>query len=366
MRRLHLIFQILFYAISFSQNGITCHPDWQIKPSVNQGFILEHRSTIGHLVKGYPTIYELNVSKPTLGNKLWHHENNMPDVGMSFSVLDFKNPDQLGYAFSVAPYAEIPLNKDKRSRMILRLCWGVSYLDKCFDVKKNPKNIAIGSHINSFVQFKWFWQIPLSEKIRFEPGFSFSHASNARAKVPNLGLNVVGLNAAFNFLIPGKACSPLSSIDSSAKVRSKNELLTYASFGYNQREVATEPLYNLHVTATYHRNVRNTHKWGIGTDIFIDQNYLIDYKQEFKKSASGIDNTRIAIKFCYSYNLGRISFPIDIGYYVFQKVKPDGPVVSRIGVRYYSKCGVIAAIGLRTHFAVAYDFEYGLGYRFFL
>jgi hypothetical protein len=40
--------------------------------------------------------------------------------------------------------------------------------------------------------------------------------------------------------------------------------------------------------------------------------------------------------------------------------------VSRIGVRYYSKSGLIAHFGLRTHFAVAYDFEYGLGYRFYL
>jgi hypothetical protein len=57
---------------------------------------------------------------------------------------------------------------------------------------------------------------------------------------------------------------------------------------------------------------------------------------------------------------------MDIGYYVFQKVKPDGPIVSRIGVRYYGKNGFVAAIGLRTHFAVAYDFEFGVGYRLFL
>ena len=55
-----------------------------------------------------------------------------------------------------------------------------------------------------------------------------------------------------------------------------------------------------------------------------------------------------------------------MGYYAFQKAKPDGYVVSRIGVRYYSKSGVVAHFGLRTHFAVAYNFEYGLGYRFYL
>jgi hypothetical protein len=164
--------------------------DWQIKPCINTGFILVHRVTIGHLVKGYPTIYELNISKRTNGSKLWHLENNKPDFGISMQCLDYKNPSQLGYAFSLVPFIEIPLNeKVKMSRMILRLCWGATYLNKPFDIKENPKNIAIGSHWNAYVQFKWFWQIQLSKNLRFEPGFAFTHCSNGKASNPNLGLN---------------------------------------------------------------------------------------------------------------------------------------------------------------------------------
>jgi len=321
---------------------------------------------MGHLVKGYPAIYEINVGKPTCGHFLWHLENNKPDLGVSFSVIDFKNPKQLGYAFSVAPYAEIPLNKKERStRVVMRLCWGLSYLDKPFDVKTNPKNIAIGSHFNSFVQFKWFWQIKLNKNLRFEPGFAFSHASNARAKVPNLGINVVSINAGLNYLIPLKK-SHDRGCDSACKVKSKNELLVYSAFGYNQREVSSDELYCGLFSAEYHRNVRNTHKFGGGFDVFLDQNFILDQIIEFNESPRGIDNFRMAVKFCYSYNVGRVSFPIDIGYYVFQKISPDGPLVSRIGVKYYSPSGIVASIGLRTHFAVAYDFEYGIGYRFYL
>jgi len=366
----HRFYSALFVflsIVSYAQNGITCNPDWFIKPSVNQGFILEHRSTIGHLVKGYPTIYEFDFGKPTLGNCIWHLENNKPELGISLSVVDFKNPAQLGYAYAIAPFADIPLNqKEKRTRVIMRLAWGVTYINKDFDIKTNHKNIAIGSKVNSYVQFKWFWQIPVTKNFRFEPGFAFTHASNARAKVPNLGLNVVSANAGFHFLIPSCKKTVIEKMDSSTKVRKHNEILTYASFGYNQREVATPLLYNFHYTIAWQYNVRNTHKFGIGADMFVDQNYLIDYKQELKTEAKGFDNTRVALKFCYSYNLGRISFPFETGVYVFQKVKPDGPVVSRIGVRYYSQCGLVASVGLRTHFAVAYDFEYGLGYRFYI
>lgn len=350
-----------------AQNGITGHPDWQIKPSIHAGFILVHRTSIGHLVKGYPAIYELNISKPTLGNKLWHHENNQPDVGLTLQCLDFKNAPQLGYGLIAAPYVEVPLNARKKpSRLVLRLCWGITYLTKKFDIAENHKNIAIGSHVNAFVQFKWFWHLQLSRYLRFEPGFAFSHASNGRSKNPNLGLNVVSLNASLNILIPASTRPVVERIDSTTRVKSKNELMLFAAVGFNQREVMGKEMETYVVSLAYQRNVRNTHKFSAGLDVFYDQNYWIDYENSLNRAPSGIDRTRAALRLGYSYNIGRISLPIEMGYYLNQKVYPDGYVVSRIGVRYYSACGLIAHFGLRTHFAVAYNFEYGLGYRFYL
>lgn len=350
-----------------SQNGITGNPDWQIKPVINQGFIMVHRISIGHLVKGYPTNYELNISKPTLGNKLWHLENNKPDIGITLQCLDFKNPSQLGYALSAAPYLEIPLNeKVKPSRLILRVCLGASYITKHFDIHDNHKNIAIGSSVNAFVQFKWFWHIRLSERLRFEPGFAFTHVSNGKSKNPNLGLNVASLNFGLNYLIPSPNKPSIGAIDSSTKVKSKNELMAYTALGFNQHEIASKELTTWLFSFCYQRNIRNTHKFGVGLDAYYDQNYWIDYQGEYGQQPQGFDKWRLSLKAIYSYNVGRISFPVELGYYVFQKDKPDGNIVSRIGVRYYTKSGLVASFGLRTHFAVAYTFEYGLGYRFYL
>lgn len=371
MSRKYLIYIVLFLLSSrdiISQNGENCNPEWQIKPVINQGFILVHHVSIGHLVKGYPTIYEVNVSRPTWGDKLWQIENNKPDIGISIQCIDFKNPQQLGYGLTAAPYIEIPLNvKEKRSRVVMRLCWGLDYVTKCFDVKDNRKNIAIGSHFNSFVQFKWLWHFKLTDNIRFEPGFAFSHVSNGKSKNPNLGLNVVSLNAGLNFLIPSKKTKVQERcVDSSTCVKSKNELFFFASVGFNQRDISTPDLKVITVSGAYQRNIRNTHKFSAGVDMFYDENYQIDYENKFLVKPTGIDKMRMSVRLGYSYNIGRISLPIEMGYYAFQKAKPDGYVVSRIGVRYYSKSGIVAHFGLRTHFAVAYDLEYGLGYRFFI
>jgi len=363
------IFLLIFSAFLIKAQNDDNLSEWQIKPVVNTGFILVHRITIGHLVKGYPTIYELNVSKRTRGNKLWHLENNKPDIGLTFQCLDFKNPAQLGYAWIFAPYTEIPLNrKEKMSRLILRLSFGATYITKCFDIQENPKNIAIGSHVNAFVQFKWFWHLQLTKQLRFEPGFAFTHMSNGKSKNPNLGLNVVSLNAGLNYVLPARKARPaITKIDSSTKVKSKNEILTYAAIGFNQRSIGSPELKTYVVSAAYQRNVRNTHKFSAGLDFFYDQNYLIDYKNDYGKAPQNFDKIRIAARLGYSYNMGRVSFPFELGYYAFQKDKiPDGNVVTRIGVRYYTPYGLVVHMGLRTHFAVAYCFEYGLGYRFVL
>jgi hypothetical protein len=272
---------------------------------------------------------------------------------------------QLGYALTASPYIEIPLNKSpKILRPSIRLCWGLTYITKSYDSIENKENIAIGSHFNSFVQFRCFWRFKLSNLLRIEPGITFTHASNGKAKNPNLGLNVASLNLGLNYSIQSKANQCITKIDSSTKTNSKNEVIFFTAIGFNQKNIASPSLKTFVYSFAYQRNLRNSHKYVLGIDVFYDQNYLIDYENVFKNKAQGIDQLRMSIKLGYSYNVGRLSFPFELGYYFFQKTNPDELIVNRLGVRYYSKTGLIAHFGLRTHFAVAYNFEYGLGYRF--
>jgi len=363
----YLFFIFVFVSQALAQSITNTSSIWFIKPVVNNGFILVHRNNISHLVKGNPTIYELNIGKSTSGNKLWQIENNLPDIGISLQCIDFKNSLQLGYALTASPYIEIPLNKTpKILRPIIRLCWGLTYITKSYDSIENTENRAIGSHFNSFVQFRCFWRFKLSNLLRIEPGITFTHASNGKSKNPNLGLNVASLNLGLNYSIQCKANQSITKIDSSTKAKSKNELIFFTAIGFNQKYIASPILKTFIYSFAYQRNLRNSHKYVLGIDVFYDQNYLIDYENVFKNKAQGIDQLRMSIKLGYSYNVGRLSFPFELGYYFFQKTNPDELIVNRLGVRYYSKTGLIAHFGLRTHFAVAYNFEYGLGYRFSL
>lgn len=318
---------------------------------------------MGNLVEGYTKTYEVNVGKPTLGDRLWHLENNKPDIGVNFSVIDYGNPKELGYALIVAPFVEIPLNKkEKTSRMIMRLCWGPAIVTKHFDLESNQKDEAIGSTLNAHIHFKWFWQIPINKNMRFEPGFMFSHVSNGRYQTPNLGLNVFSVGAALHFKLTDKH-KEVTHIDSSTRAKSRHELAILNSYGANVGEIEGVKYLTSCLSFLYNYNKRNTHKFGVGFDVFYEQNYVKDLENAGVDVNSAFDKLRYGPKLSYSYNIGRISLPVEMGVYLRQLSNPDGWIYHKLGIRYYGDKGLILSFGLRSHWAVAYCFDYGIGYR---
>ncbi|MFO0321124.1 MAG: acyloxyacyl hydrolase [Bacteroidota bacterium] len=356
---------ILCNTFVIAQNGITGSKNFYLKVAPTYGFIFEQRRIIGNLVKGYIPGFELDIVKPTYGNKKWHKENNFPEVGLSLNFIDYSNPKQLGYCFGLSPFIDFPLKqKDKKSRLYLRVCWGVSYLTKHYDVNTNPKNIAIGSAFNTYVQFKWFWHFNINEKIRLEPGFSFAHSSNGRAAVPNLGLNVVSLNLGITYKFKNDpVISPLQ--DSAGLWESKHELLIWDAVGFNEHEPPNGPKYFANTFGiNYYYNKKNTHKFGAGFDVCYDTQNEYHLQTSNNPSNGWTDLLQLGVKLCYAYNVGRVSLPVEMGYYAISKPKEDGPIFHRIGIRYYCKNGLMYNFSLKSHWAVAAHFDYGIGYRF--
>ena len=365
MKYIVTYFLFLSTFVGLAQKRMCGTKDFYIKVAPTYGFIFEHKSTIGHLVRGYIPGLEIDFVKPTTGCKRWHRENNFLEVGMSFNYISFSNPKQLGACFALSPFVEIPLNKKVRAiRPVLRVCWGVSYLTKKFDINENPKNIAIASHWNTFVQWKVLWHMDLNKKIRIEPGLSFAHASNGRSQVPNLGLNVVSLNMGINFKINGETVK-CDLIDSSSVWPSKHEIVIWDAVGFNEHEPPGGPKYFANTFgANYYYNVRNTHKWGGGVDICYDTQNEYHLKTSGNPANNWTDVMQLGVKVCYAYNIGRISLPIEMGYYAISKPKEDGPIFHRIGIRHYCKNGLMFNFTMKSHWAVAAHFDYGIGYRF--
>ncbi len=101
---------------------------------------MQHRNTMGHLVNGHIGGAELNISKPTKGTKLWHYENNFPEQGLALNYIYLSNKEQLGSIIAIAPFYDVPLSdKDRPSRLYMRISTGLGFATKKFDPLENHK-----------------------------------------------------------------------------------------------------------------------------------------------------------------------------------------------------------------------------------
>lgn len=342
--------------------------DFYIRGAFNYGFIMQQHNSIGDLVNGYIGGFELNYVKPSTGNKLWHYENNFPERGIGFSYFNLNNPKQLGNLYATYVFYDIPLNKkNKPFRLYMRLCDGLSYVPIHFDPITNHKNEVISSPINQYINFKWYYRWDITQWLRWEVGLSFAHSSNGRFEVPNLGINLVTLNTGLIYKFHAKEKTPVTLVDSSAKAKSKNELFFWLAYGENQfGEPGGKRYLAQSYSVAYYRNKRNTHKFGVGLDVYYNAANLAQMQDDGVYIASRWENIQVGPKLAYAYNIGRLSFPIEMGYYVYTKYKADGMFFHRIGFRYYFKNNLIAIFTLKTNWGVANYIEFGVGYRLYL
>ncbi len=362
LKKAAFIFAFIFSSLLYAQQGDK--KDFYLRGDYNFGFILQHHNNMGQLVNGFINGFELNFIKPTNGSKLWHHENNFPEQGIGFAFFNLDNPKQLGNLYAIFGFYEIPLNKkEKPFRLYLRLAPGLAFTPVYFDAINNHKNNVLSSPMSAYVNFKWYYHWDITNKLRWEGGLNFSHASNGRARVPNLGINMVTLNAGFVYKFLAAQKTNYTSVDSSSKRVAKNELLLWATFGYNQVDVLGKVYVAQNYSANYYHNTRNTHKFGVGLEVCYNPANLVILKADSVKLSSNIQNTQVGVKFAYSYNAGRLSFPVEMGYMLYSKFTDDGLFFHRIGVRYYFKNNFVAMVTLKTHWAVASYFEFGAGYR---
>lgn len=358
-----LAFVLLFSISLLAQQGDK--NDFYIRGAANYGFILQQHNSIGDLVNGNISGLELNYVKPATGNKLWQYENNFPERGIGFNYYNLGNPKQLGNVYGLYYFYDIPLNKNpKPFRLYLRIGEGLAYVPVRFNPITNHKDELISSPIDAYITFKWYWRWDITSWLRWEAGFNFSHASNGRFEVPNLGVNMVTVNSGLVYKFHSKIKTPITHIDSSSKAKSRHELLFWAAIGANQfGEPGGKRYLAQSYSAAYYFNKRNTHKFGAGIDVYYNAANYAQLLAQGDTISNKLQNVQIGVKLAYAYNIGRLSLPVELGYYVYTKYTSDGYIFNRIGIRYYFENNIVGIISLKTNWGVANYIEFGVGYR---
>ncbi len=334
---------------------------WQFGGKIQEGFIIAHRSSIVHLQKEHVKGIEIDRLWQTDGSANWHHLYNFPLIGFGYQFFYLGNKEELGNGQCITGLIHFPILKNKRMRLNYKLGLGIGYVDKPFNLTDNYKNLIIGSHFNAAITTGLQYRFRSNRYNQFYTGIDFTHFSNGASKVPNLGINITTANIGFMHCF-GKDTQLKR--DTNAITKNKNETTFLVAFGAKELYPPKNAVYGV-VIFTGDRNYRVSQKskLGAGTDFFIDNSTPAKlfgdsiFISGFKSMARG------GIHVSYGLEIGRCSGYIQTGYYVYTKVKSDGNIYSQLSIRYLFTKHLFACFNLKTHYARADYFQYGIGYK---
>lgn len=360
----YLLLCLLFANGSLAQTGSVENWYFSVKPKA--GFLAAHRGTMAHLPKERTFGGEISFYKRFSDDRSWRKAYRNPYAGVTLYGSTVGNNAILGQAFGAYGFIEFPFVESKRHNLSFKLSTGLGYITKVFDQEKNPKNVAMSTHINALICVGLQGRIKLGAKDELLYSLDLTHLSNGSSKVPNLGLNMpfIGLGYARNFRSIEKTPDTSAVYGSGTKPawfsNWKLSLLGIVSskevFPTGERQY---PVFALSVTE------RKIFRPKTGAELTVDiisKQALQAYKPFLEKDQWKI--LQVGVFAGYVLPLERFHFVLGMGAYVKDRYNPDNRFYHRLGMRYQFDNGLIANLTLKAHWAKADYIEYGIGYTF--
>jgi len=300
-------------------------------------------------------LIEIKFGKQTNGSKNWQQAYGFPQVGISAIGGYLGNNRQLGYMAGILPNVALNTANKKKWSMKVRLGLGFAYFNKPFDSLTNPHNILIGSHITALAMADFYFKRSLSKKLDFEFGLSIIHASNGHTGLPNVGLNMVNINAGLKYYLNKQAVE----FYKKDKIPINKNLIYHIRFGLGTHKFGNElgpvnsPSYKVFDAAFYiglPLGSLGSAYAGIAYKYYssfyekiIEEN-IYDEKQKLKSSV-------ITILLAYEFEMGQMSLLAEGGINIYSPFwqdyvqligdqwsfgkKIEGLLSSRLGLQYY-------------------------------
>jgi hypothetical protein len=357
--------------MSVSWQGPACfsqraNSDHFLSADAHYGFVIAHHGSMQYLVKGHTPGFELTYTVPTHGEKDWQRAWHYPQYGLSFFYVYLSNPQALGSGFTIHPFVNLWLKRGDRFSLKLKLTLSPApgYLTRKFDRVENHKNNAVGSHINGYDNIRVAATFRLSSDLNLETGIGMSHFSNGAITMPNLGINIPTLNLGLSYHVNNKNVTLIA--DTLSPLPKWTSIVFYAMAGITQIDPPgqSKRYGAFTVSANIERRVSHRSKWTGGLELGYNSSYIAEENSDTIFYESNAQDLQPGIRGGYALCIGDLSFPFEMGVYLYSKQPSNGPIFHRIGMRWQLNEHWIANITLKTHWAKADFFEWGVGYSF--
>ncbi|MFM7015254.1 MAG: acyloxyacyl hydrolase [Bacteroidota bacterium] len=358
MKRILLLISI--YLLTISTNAQT-NQKWSATGKFGDGFIVAHRPSVVHVLQKHSRSFELDYTYKTSRKKGWEELYNFPEIGIGYQYFDLGNPQELGTAQGLFGLIKFGLLERKKAILKVHLGLGIGYISRPFNLIDNYKNLLAGSHLNATITSGLEYCIKISEKTNFITGINLTHYSNGGSKVPNMGINLAALNLGIKYHFFPTINEPK---DTFSIIR-KQSFEMVSAVGFKQIYPPSSPNYVVGIfTADYIWPVKNKSMITAGADAFIDKSHKAYLLRDsiITKGAEGY--LRSGIHFGYGLQVGKCSGILQTGYYFYNPFDIDGHIYSILSFRYHINEHVFACFNLKSHYARADYFQYGIGYHF--
>lgn len=330
-----------------------------IEYSVYGGALVKHRETMKDMGNEPYFGNELRLLLQTTGKEYWHKRFNYPAYGVGFYSGYFNN-SIIGNPFATYAFMELPFKRGENYYMSTSWGTGVTFHINEFDSVSNPRNIAIGTDMNVFVDFSLFYKYYFSDNLNLGAGLKFQHFSNGAIKYPNLGLNMASFQLVISYL--PKKRTKFNQEKMHEPDYKKYEITGFYGLGRNSSQLSEKQYSNTVISLGLSRRFNYKRSFGAGIDIshtpfaevYVDDPGALNNK-DFMSYAGFLSTDLIA---------GKFRMVVQLGTYFYRSIYFSKSVYERVALRYYFIDNAFFNVSIKAHYAKAQCVEWGVGVTF--
>lgn len=347
-----------------SSDSLSLINNLRLGTEVHYGTVLPHSETIEYSLKSNIERVQLTLSTNSYGRSYWDEGYRYPRYGAGYLYTSLGNKDVFGHAHALFLFVDIPFSSKEKSLFFsYQINFGLSYLDKVFDIDENPLNMAISSGLNVYGCFNLNARYKLSDRHELMAGFNLAHYSNGKLATPNLGINTCTFSAGYSYAIIPSRYSRMKQMEK--PVLKKHQVEVILSGGTKTDDQVTGKYYLISsFVADYKYLTGYKYSLGAGTDVFYDRSLGPNKVAEDGGSYSSADLFQIGLHGAFYARYSRLNVLLHIGAYAHANYYKYARVYSRVGLRYEVAPRILLNLSLKSHYAIADYIEWGAGYRF--
>ena len=338
-----------------------------IQPEFHYGGFMKNSHKDNAIFPNYYTAIDIKIGIQTKGNNWWHKEWDYPSYGVGIYKGFYNNPEVLGSPLGVYVFFNGSFFKTKRLSFNYEFGSGLGFLDKYYSNSENNMNDVVSTPVEYFANLKVNFAYKISERIDYLIGGHLSHFSNGALKMPNYGLNMLGLNTSIKYYFNSKKSKNnfnRNKISTTIEMPDFKKNTFSFSYGIGARTNTGNydyPLYLMwSISASYLRRYSKIASYGGGLDLFYVGNmHTVKGYENYKP----IERLMYGIHFSHLLHINKLDFITDIGSYLINR-DYNGFIWARIGAKYNITKHFFAQIGFKTQNGAKADYiELAIGIK---